>query len=203
MVAKDGTTYYVGNEAIEKSNSSGLTLTYPLTNGYISDWEGYKKILRHAFAALNVNPGDHEVLLSDAPLNPKANRERFTRILFEDFNVKGLYVTQNALLALHSTQRSTGLVFHSEEDASFAVPILNGHALDHAIMHLDIGNKDLEVNSEDVHEIIYNAIKKCDVTDQKIYYANIIFSGITTTYPEMTEQVITGIEEFAHPSMKI
>jgi actin beta/gamma 1 len=53
-----------------------------------------EKIWHHTLhAELKVAPDEHPVLLTEAPLNPKQNRERMTKMMFEVFNVPCLYVS--------------------------------------------------------------------------------------------------------------
>jgi len=71
-----------------------LKLNYPIEHGIITSWEDMEKIWHHCyFNELRVPPEEHQALLTEAPMNPKANREKMTNIFFQTFNVPSFYVS--------------------------------------------------------------------------------------------------------------
>ena len=66
------------------------------------------QIWHHTFQQLGVEPDDHPVLLTEAAMNPRDNRQRMVELMFESFNVPLTYVAMQAVLALYAAGRSTG-----------------------------------------------------------------------------------------------
>ena len=55
---------------------------------------------RCMFEYLRCEPEEHYVMLTEPPLNPPENREYTAEIMFETFNVPGMYIAVQAVLAL-------------------------------------------------------------------------------------------------------
>eukprot|EP01071_Lankesteria_metandrocarpae_P007678 Lankesteria_metandrocarpae@DN4749_c0_g1_i2.p1 len=142
MIGTEQKECYVGDEAQLKRGV--LMLRYPIESGIVTNWEDMERIWNHTFFnELRVSPENQPVLLTEAPLNPKVNREKMAVMMFENFNVPGTYIQIQAVLSLYSSGRTTGIVMDSGDGVSHTVPIFEGYALPHAIKRLDLAGRSL------------------------------------------------------------
>jgi len=142
MVGMGRQDCYIGNEAQRKRGI--LTLKYPIEHGVITNWDDMEKLWHHTlYNWLRVAPEEHAVLMTEAPLNPKSNRERMAQIMFEVFNTPALYVAIQAVLSLYASGRTTGLVLDSGDGVTHSVPVFEGYSIPQAIFRTNMAGTDL------------------------------------------------------------
>ncbi|KAG2734673.1 hypothetical protein G9P44_002679 [Scheffersomyces stipitis] len=133
---------YIGNLA--QQNRGLLKLSYPIEHGIVNDWDDMEKLWYHTYSQdLKTNAEDHPLLITEAPLNPRRNRDRMCQILFESFNVPCVYVSIQAVLSLYASGRTTGVVIDSGDGVSHIVPVYEGFSLPTSIKRMDIAGRDI------------------------------------------------------------
>ncbi len=134
-------TEYIGDEAQEKRGI--LNLKYPIANGIINDWEDMNKVWHHTFYnELRITPSETVgCLVTEAPRNPKINRQKMVEALFEQFEFQRAYIAIQAVMSLYANGRSTGLVVDSGDGVSHTVPVFEGFSIDSAIEKMEIAGR--------------------------------------------------------------
>jgi len=134
--------YYIGKEVEDRLPL--MSVNRPIQHGIVTDWEDMEKIWQHIFfSELTVDPEKHAVLLPEAPLNPRGNRERLTQIMFNKFKFSAMCVRSQAVLSLYATGCTTGIVMEAGDGLTHTMPICHGHALPHAMLSLNFAGRGL------------------------------------------------------------
>ena len=140
--------------AAEPPAQGGIKMLGTLVkHGVVTNWSDTEKTWHHtSYNELRVAPEEHPVLPTDALLNPKANRECMTQIIFEIFNVHTMYMATQTILSLYASGRTTGLMMDSCDGVSHTVPSYEGYALPHTILRLNLaGRYFYRISNEDPH----------------------------------------------------
>uniref|UniRef100_A0A3B3TEI5 Actin related protein 3B n=1 Tax=Paramormyrops kingsleyae TaxID=1676925 RepID=A0A3B3TEI5_9TELE len=149
MRGVDDLDFFIGDEAIDKPN---YATKWPIRHGIIEDWDLMEKFMEQViFKYLRAEPEDHYFLMTEPPLNTPENREYLAEIMFETFNVPGLYVAVQAVLALAASWTSravgertlTGIVIDSGDGVTHAIPVAEGYVIGSCIKHIPIAGRDI------------------------------------------------------------
>ena len=125
---------------------------YPIRHGIVEDWDLMERYWEQSiFKYLRAEPEDHYFLLTEPPLNTPENREYTAEIMFESFNVPGLYIAVQAVLALAAswTSRSvgertlTGIVIDSGDGVTHVIPVAEGYVIGSCIKHIPIAGRNI------------------------------------------------------------
>ncbi|KNC84742.1 beta-centractin [Sphaeroforma arctica JP610] len=115
-----------------------------MEHGIIDNWTDMEKVWQSIYEDhLYVQPEEHPVLLTEAPLNPIKNRTKTLEIFFEKLNVPAMFISLQAVLSLYASGRTTGVVVDSGDGVSHVVPIYDGFAIEHAITRSDVAGRDV------------------------------------------------------------
>lgn len=142
--------FFIGDEAY--ANAKTYQVDQPIRHGLIENWDHMERFWEQCiFKYLRAEPEDHYFMLTEPPLNPPENRENTAEIMFESFNIKGLYIAVQAVLALAASWTSnkvtdrtlTGTVIDSGDGVTHVIPVAEGYVIGSAIKHIPIAGRDI------------------------------------------------------------
>lgn len=136
---------FVGRKLDE--HRGAFLLEYPMDKGYVTEggWDAMERLWEHVYSKNNLNAkiDDHPVLLTEAPLNPRTNRDKTAEIFFETFRSPAMFFTPPSVLSLYASGRTTGVVLDVGEGVTHAVPVYEGFALPHSVTRSDVAGRDV------------------------------------------------------------
>jgi actin-related protein 2 len=144
LLEGDGPKYkeiMIGDEVIPYR--SLLELTYPIDEGIIRNPDDLFKLWEYALMnKLKVeDPSESKVLVTEAPLNPIANKRTICEILFEQLGVKAMNIEAQAKCSLFCEGIDSGVVLDSGDGVTHCIPISEGNILRFNIERLDLAGR--------------------------------------------------------------
>ncbi|XP_063298712.1 uncharacterized protein LOC134586802 isoform X13 [Pelobates fuscus] len=215
--------YYIGENAQVRRGI--LSLNYPVEHGVVNSWDDMELIWKNGYKDhLEINSCERPGLVSEAPLNLRANREKMMAVLFEGLGVPATYVSIQAVLALYSSGKVTGCVVDIGDGLTYTVPIFEGYCLQHAVLRLDLAGRELTsylmsilnesglsfiktlfhparigMDSPGIDKMCFNSIMKCDIDLRSSMYSKVLMSGGSTMLPGIGESMTKELARLIPP----
>ena len=137
---------YPEKRACEMVNAdAGLyKITHPIENGAVQNWDDMETVLHHVFNnELRVDTTEQKVIMNDSMNTSLSNRENFTQIMFETFEVPELVIQPQEILGAYASGRTTCLNVCLGDGVTSVVPIYEGYLIQHAVKQSSVSQRDL------------------------------------------------------------
>jgi actin-related protein 3 len=148
----DDMSYMVDNHDMLLESASTHDFNFMIRNGLVQDWDALERLWHTCiYDKLRCNPEDHCFMVSESPFNSPESREQMAEIMFETFNIPGLYIGVQPILSLVASwgsvdsrlQQLSGTVVDSGDGTTTVIPVADGHILRSGIQQIPFGGKDI------------------------------------------------------------
>jgi len=130
----------VGDECAK--HRAMLETSYPIENGIVKDWEGMIHLWDYTFnERMKIDPREHNILLTEPPMNPKSNQISMLQNMFEKYHFPAAKVSIQAMLVLYAQGLLTGVVVDSGDGVTHVVPVWEGICPPLLIKRLNIAGR--------------------------------------------------------------
>ncbi|OIR58743.1 MAG: actin-related protein 3 [Amphiamblys sp. WSBS2006] len=140
--------FVIGSDALSVSARTHA-ISYPVRNGQIQSWDIIERYWEKCFFEyLRSDTEDAYVLLTEPPYNTPENRETTAEIMFETFDVSGIYIGVQAVFSLIAAWsgagkgRLTGTVVDSGDGVTHVVPVVDGYVVESAIQSVPVAGRE-------------------------------------------------------------
>uniref|UniRef100_A0A4W2G9D5 Actin-like protein 6A n=1 Tax=Bos indicus x Bos taurus TaxID=30522 RepID=A0A4W2G9D5_BOBOX len=195
-----GPTYYIDTNALRvpRENTEAIS---PLKNGMVEDWDSFQAILDHTYKMhVKSEASLHPVLMSEAPWNTRAKREKLTELMFEHYNIPAFFLCKTAVLTAFANGRSTGLILDSGATHTTAIPVHDGYVLQQGIVKSPLAGDFITMQCRELFqemniELIppYMIASKCVIQD---FQASVLQVSDSTYDEQVAAQMPTVHYEF-------
>lgn len=126
-------------------NDSGLlSLTYPVREGHVYDYNALEKLLFYALVEeARVTPDTSPFLFLEPADQSRLDRERLCELLFESFNIPLAGLLTNTAATLYSSGRTRGLAIDSGAGRTCVAAVDEGYTLAHSVRSSSIAGEAL------------------------------------------------------------
>ena len=119
-----------------------LDIKYPVENGIVKNWDDMTHLWNYTFYdKLKIDPKQHKIMLTEAPMNPKENRRKTIETMFEKYQFEAAHMSIQAMLVLYAQGLLTGVVVDSGDGVTHVVPVFEGFVPGHLIRRLDVAGR--------------------------------------------------------------
>ncbi|XP_039204578.1 actin-related protein 3B isoform X3 [Crotalus tigris] len=188
----DDLDFFIGDEALIKPT---YAIKWPIRHGMVEDWDLMERFMEHIiFKYLRAEPEDHYFLMTEPPLNTPENREYLAEIMFESFNIPGLYIAVQAVLALAASWTSrqvgnrtlTGTVVDSGDGVTHVIPVF--------------ANPDF---MDSISNVVDEVIQNCPIDVRRPLYKNVVLSGGSTMFRDFGRRLQRDLKRAVDARLKI
>ncbi|KAL1946934.1 hypothetical protein VTO73DRAFT_15038 [Trametes versicolor] len=115
---------------------SGMHVGNPMADGLVQNFDSIPPLINHAFTdVMRCNASEHPVLVTEAPWNTPANRERMAEIMFEEFQVPAFYIANTGVLNAFAAGKGSALVIDIGQSTASVTPVVDGFVLRKGLSH--------------------------------------------------------------------
>ncbi|KAK5173673.1 Actin, alpha skeletal muscle [Saxophila tyrrhenica] len=121
------------------------------------------------------------VLITELTGTDNSARETKIQYFFDTLNSHAFYLASREVLALFSTNRTTGLVVYFGDSVASVIPVNEGCAVKDAVSSIEVAGGEITdaagLEGSGVAQAVQNSISGCDVNIKKDLFKNIVLVG--------------------------